>query len=142
VLFASTAKLPPPLRRFAPAPLTSGITQASLHILFPPDGARLDLSSTDGKPDPVPLKITGAVAPLTVFVNGNPVSPQDRGTLFFKPDGPGFSRVTVVDATGATDSVVVRVDDEASARVSPPRLRALISAAPANARGNTAAVQQ
>ena len=27
---------------------------------------------SDGKPDPVPLKVTGAVAPLTVLVNGMP----------------------------------------------------------------------
>ncbi|HTV37901.1 MAG TPA: penicillin-binding protein 1C [Xanthobacteraceae bacterium] len=115
VLIASTARLPPPLRRFAPASSSPGITQASLHILFPPDGARLDLSATDGKPDPVPLKITGAAPPLTVFVNGNPLPPQERGALFFTPDGPGFSRVTVVDATGATDSVVVRIGDSPSA---------------------------
>jgi penicillin-binding protein 1C len=110
VLMTSTAKLPPPLRRFQPAPLAGDSTQTSLHILFPPDGARLDQSTTDGKPDPVPLKITGAAAPLTLFVNGKP-SPQQPGTLFFTPDGPGFSRVTVVDSTGATDSVVVRVGD-------------------------------
>ena len=117
VLMTSTAKLPPPLRRFAPAPLTGGNAQASLHILFPPDGSRLDLSTTDGKPDPIPLKIAGAVAPLTVFVNGHPVSPQNRGSVFFTPDGPGFSRVTVVDSTGATDSVVVRVADSSSSAI-------------------------
>jgi penicillin-binding protein 1C len=111
VLFATTAKLPLPLRHFAPAPLAGETTQTSLHILFPPDGARLDLSTTDSKPDPVPLKITGAVPPLTVFLNGNPVRPEDRGSLFFTPDGPGFSRVTVVDATGATASVMLRIDD-------------------------------
>ncbi len=132
VLIASTAQLPPPLRRFAPAPLVGGSAQASLHILFPPDGARLDLSTTDGKPDPIPLKVTGAVAPLTVFVNGNPVPPQDRGNLFFAPDGPGFSRVTVVDSTGATDSVVVRVADPTADRIVLRRADATISAAPAN----------
>ena len=117
VLVTSTAKLPPPLKRFQPAPLAAGNAQASLHILFPPDGARLDLSTTDGKPDPIPLKITGAVAPLTLFVNGNPVPPQERGTLFFTPDGPGFSRVTVIDSTGATDSVFVRIEESASAKL-------------------------
>jgi penicillin-binding protein 1C len=85
-----------------------------LHILFPPNGALLDLSTTDGKPDPVPIKLTGAVAPLTVFVNGMPVSPQRRGNAFFTPEGPGFSRLTVIDGAGATDSVVVRIGDGAS----------------------------
>jgi penicillin-binding protein 1C len=115
VLMTSSGKLPLPLRRFQPAPLAGDTSQASLHILFPPDGSRLDLSMTDGKPDPIPLKIAGAVAPLTVFVNGNPAPPQERGTLFFMPDGPGFSRVTVVDSTGATASVMVRVDDGGAA---------------------------
>jgi len=116
-LVASNAKLPPPLRRFQPGSLAGNAARPPLRIVFPPDGARLDLSSTDGKPDPVALKVTGAIAPLTVLVNGVPVRDEGRGALFFNPDGPGFSRVTVMDALGATDSVVVRVDDSASAAV-------------------------
>jgi penicillin-binding protein 1C len=117
VLVTSSAKLPPPLKRFAPGRLGGMSSQASLHILFPPDGARLDLATTDGKPDAVPLKITGAVAPLTVLVNGVPVAKQDRGALFFRPDGPGFSRVTVIDSAGATATAVVRVDDGSAAKL-------------------------
>jgi penicillin-binding protein 1C len=29
--------------------------------------------------------------------------------LFFDPEGPGFLRLTVMDATGAADSVLVRI---------------------------------
>jgi penicillin-binding protein 1C len=29
--------------------------------------------------------------------------------LFFAPDGPGFVRLTVTDATGAADSVMIRL---------------------------------
>jgi penicillin-binding protein 1C len=29
--------------------------------------------------------------------------------VFYQPDGPGFIRLTVMDAKGATDSVVVRL---------------------------------
>jgi penicillin-binding protein 1C len=118
VLVTSSAKLPPPLRRFQAAPGAAANAQASLHILFPPDGARLDLSTTDGKPDPIALKITGAVAPITLLVNGVPAQSHTGGTLLFAPDGPGFVRVTVIDATGATDSVLVRIDDGTSARLS------------------------
>ena len=110
VIVTSNAKLPPPLRQYQPGRL-AGETARPLHIIFPPDGARLDLSSTGGKPDPVALKVSGAVAPLTVLVDGVPVADEGRGSLFFNPEGPGFSRVTVVDASGASDSVVVRVDD-------------------------------
>jgi penicillin-binding protein 1C len=136
---SSSAKLPPPLRRFAPAPLTGESAQASLHILFPPDGSRLDASTTDGRPDPVPLKITGALAPLTVFVNGNPVPERDRGALFFTPDGPGFSRVTVVDSTGASDSVLVRIADGSSAPIIVQRASVL---APAGSQGGPSAAQK
>jgi penicillin-binding protein 1C len=118
VLVTSSAKLPPPLRRFQAAPGASANAQASLHILFPPDGAKLDLSTTDGRPDPVALKITGAAGPITLLVNGVPVQSLERGTLFFVPDGPGFVRVTVIDSTGSTDSVFVRLDDGTSTRIS------------------------
>jgi penicillin-binding protein 1C len=43
------------------------------------------------------------------MVNGLPLSARrGRQTVFFKPDGPGFARLTVIDARGATDSVMVR----------------------------------
>jgi penicillin-binding protein 1C len=115
VVVASNAKLPPPLQHFQPGRLAGATAQPPLRIMFPPDGARLDLSATDGKPDPVALKVTGAVAPLTVLVNGVPVAGEGRSSganvLFFHPAGPGFSRVTVMDGSGAAASVVVRVDD-------------------------------
>jgi penicillin-binding protein 1C len=47
---------------------------------------------------------------LTVLVNGQPLrTAAGRRTLFFEPEGPGFVRLTVMDARGATDSVVVRL---------------------------------
>ncbi len=52
---------------------------------------------------------------MTVFVNGAPAAGQQRGAVFFRPAGPGFARVTVIDGTGATDSVVVRFDDGVAA---------------------------
>ena len=56
------------------------------------------------------LKIAGGVEPLTVLVNGLPTAARaDRRTLFVDPDGPGFVRLTVIDAKGAVDSVMVRL---------------------------------
>jgi penicillin-binding protein 1C len=110
-LIASNANLPPPLRRFQPGRLAGDTARPALHIIFPPDGARLDVSDARGRPEPVALKVAGAIAPLSVLVNGVPVAGETRGSLFFNPAGPGFSRVTVMDASGATDSVVVRIDD-------------------------------
>ena len=120
VVVTTNARLPPPLKRFSPGRLAGDGAQARLHILFPPDGARLELAMSDGEPDPVPLKVTGAVAPLTVLVNGMPASPPVRDNPFFRPDGPGFARVTVIDAAGAADSVMVRLDGGASVMSSMP----------------------
>ncbi|MGB8555267.1 MAG: penicillin-binding protein 1C, partial [Pseudolabrys sp.] len=82
-------------------------------IMFPPDGARLEMTA-GGQPDLVALKISGGRGPLTVLVNGVPMgvpmsASGGRGTLFFQPDGPGFVRLTVMDARGASDSVIVRL---------------------------------
>jgi len=47
---------------------------------------------------------------LTVLVNDMPLRAEGgRRTLFFAPEGPGFVRLTVMDARGASDSVVVRL---------------------------------
>jgi len=107
-VFATTAKLPPPLRHFSPD-VGPGRPAAPPRIIFPPDGARLELSG-GRTPEPLALKIAGGRAPLTVMVNGVPIGAQGgRRTLFFRPDGPGFVRLTVMDARGAADSVTVRL---------------------------------
>ncbi|MCK9919487.1 penicillin-binding protein 1C [Microbacteriaceae bacterium K1510] len=109
VMFATNAKLPPPLQKFSPVGSSPGQAVEAPRIMFPPDGAKLELA-TAGAPDPVALKIVGGRAPLTVMVNGVPLAPPGaRRTLFFRPDGPGFVRVTVMDARGASDSVTVRL---------------------------------
>ena len=71
--------------------------------------ARLELAGAPTKPDPLPLKISGGVAPLTVLVNGAPLSGAAGRTLFWQAGGPGFVRLTVMDARGAADSVMVRL---------------------------------
>ncbi len=106
-LLAATGKLPPPLQRFRPGGLM-GEGAEPPRIMFPPDGARIELASS--APDPVALKISGGVQPLTVLVNGVPVSANaNKRTMFFQPEGPGFVRLTVMDARGAADSVLVRL---------------------------------
>jgi penicillin-binding protein 1C len=57
------------------------------------------------------LKVAGGSGALTLLVNGVPrTTQQGQRTLFFTPDGPGFARLTVMDARGAVDSVVVRIE--------------------------------
>jgi penicillin-binding protein 1C len=110
-LVAATGKLPPPLQRFRPGALAGEGSEPQLRIMFPPNGARLELANdSSGKPDPIALKVTGGAGPLTVLVNGQPLEmAPGRRTLFFEPEGPGFVRLTVMDGRGATDSVVVRL---------------------------------
>jgi penicillin-binding protein 1C len=110
-LFAVNGKLPLPLQRFRPAGLPSPGGEPALKIMFPPDGARLELAAgAGGSADPVALKISGGTLPLTVLVNGVPLgNATAKRTVFYRPDGPGFVRLTVMDAKGAADSVVVRL---------------------------------
>jgi penicillin-binding protein 1C len=105
VIFAANNKLPLPLQRFNPEGLT-GRNAEAVRILFPPNGARLELGSEDGRPEPVSLKISGGAEPL---VNGVPQERSAGRNLFFAPQGPGFVRLTVVDAKGKADSVMVRL---------------------------------
>jgi penicillin-binding protein 1C len=111
-LVAANSRLPPPLQRFRQNGVAGEGADTQVRIMFPPNGARLELANSgDGRPEPIALKLTGGVGPLTVLVNGMPVDAPSgrRNTVFFEPEGPGFVRLTVIDATGSTDSVLVRL---------------------------------
>ncbi|MDQ4135194.1 MAG: penicillin-binding protein 1C, partial [Pseudomonadota bacterium] len=112
---ASTAALPPPLRHLRKdVPKTvAATTQAPLRIAFPLDGSRVELGFT--RPTDLHgtlvLKASGGVPPLTWLVNGAPVTEPDlRRQSTWQPDGAGFARVSVIDAQGATDSALVRIE--------------------------------
>ena len=111
---AVTADLPPPLRHLRnDAPKTMAATEtAALKIAFPPDGALIDLGLNEGARDSrLALKALGGAPPFTWFVNGEPVGEADlRRQSAWKPDGAGFARVSVTDAKGASDAVVVRLE--------------------------------
>ena len=114
-LQATTATLPPPLRHIrhdVPKTIASTV-QAPLKIAFPLDGSRVDLglSHPSDERGSLVLKVSGGVPPLTWMVDGAPV---EIGTLrreaFWEPEGAGFVRLSVIDARGATDSIVVRLE--------------------------------
>jgi penicillin-binding protein 1C len=115
VLQGTTATLPPPLRHIrndVPKTIASTV-QAPLRIAFPLDGSRvnLGLSQPDEEKSSLALKASGGVPPLTWMVDGAPVEIGSlRRETFWQPEGVGFVRLSVIDAKGATDSVLVRLE--------------------------------
>jgi penicillin-binding protein 1C len=111
-LVASNAKLPLPLRRFRPVGelVRTGGEQAP-HIQFPLNGSRIEIAGSSGaQASAMPVKVAGGVLPMTMLVNGVSVGEIDgRRQRLVDPPGPGFARLTVIDATGAADTVVIRI---------------------------------
>jgi penicillin-binding protein 1C len=111
-LVASNPKLPLPLRRFRPVGelVRTGGEQAP-HIQFPLNGSRIDVDRSGGAQfSAMPVKVAGGVLPMTMLVNGVSVGEIDgRRQRLVDPPGPGFARLTVIDATGAADTVVIRI---------------------------------
>lgn len=103
------ADLPAPLKRFraagAPPPIAGAREAAPLAVAFPPDGAQVELAGGQ-----LALKAAGGVAPFRWLIDGRPLPPERRREAFWSAPGPGFARVTVMDATGATASASVRVE--------------------------------
>ena len=74
-------------------------------ILYPPDGA---VVSWDGAE--VPLEAAGGRGPLRWLVDGRPLAPAaSRHALYWRPDGPGFAQLTVIDAQGRSARATVRL---------------------------------
>ena len=114
LLATSNGQLPPPLRRLRKtlAQTASGSADQPLHIAYPPDGSRIDLG-LDGGPGldaELALKAIGGRPPLVWIVNNAPVASAERRQAGWRPDGPGFARISVMDAGGASDSVLVRLE--------------------------------
>jgi penicillin-binding protein 1C len=111
-LVASNAKLPLPLRRFRPiGELVRTDSDRAPRIQFPLNGSRIDVDRTGGGQfSAMPVKVAGGILPMTVLVNGASAGEIDsRRQRLVDPPGPGFARVTVIDAAGAADTVVVRI---------------------------------
>jgi penicillin-binding protein 1C len=109
-LVASNAKLPLPLRRYRPlGELVRTDGERAPHIQFPIDGSRIDANGGNGT-SAMPVKVVGGMLPITMLVNGVSVGELDsrRQRLVDSP-GPGFARLTVIDAKGAADTVVIRI---------------------------------
>jgi penicillin-binding protein 1C len=115
IVSGTAADLPEGLRRFrAPDQRWSGSTgsEASPAIVFPPDGARVDLGfAKGGSVGSLQMKMQGGRAPFRWLVNGKPLpGAERRRNLSWRPDGQGFSTLTVIDARGRSARVSVFVE--------------------------------
>ena len=108
-LIASNTKLPLALRRFRPAvELLQVSADSPPRIQYPLNGSRID--AADGAGATLPVKVAGGTLPMTMLVNGVAVGALDgRRQRLVDSVGPGFVRLTVMDAAGAADTVVVRI---------------------------------
>ena len=101
LLPAAPRPAPPMAERMRVA---SGDGDGGLRLLFPPPDSVL---SADG---PVVLRAMGGRRPLVFLVDGQPVPgvPQVR-QAGWRPEGPGFYEITVLDADGHSARAPVRV---------------------------------
>lgn len=105
---APSGDLPPPLRWVrdlcdeeeggAPGP----------EIVFPPQGAEVELGLTGGVGAALALKVRNGSPPFNWFANGAPIGrvPFAR-TARWTPDGPGYATLSVIDRRGRSSRVTV-----------------------------------
>jgi penicillin-binding protein 1C len=107
----TTADLPANLRRFddpREAVGTGAFKAPPVSIAFPPDKSEIEARPSDG--EPVIVRAEGGALPLTWLVDGAPIaSDPGRREATLQIAGRGFVKLTVVDAAGQTDRVVVRL---------------------------------
>ena len=101
-LLPAAPRAVPPASRAGPA-LAARPAEEGPRLLFPPPGARI----AEGV---VTLRAAGGRRPLSFLVDGAPLpGTPARRDLAWSPPGPGFYRVTVLDADGRAASAAVRV---------------------------------
>jgi penicillin-binding protein 1C len=104
-VFDLLPRLPRPASHIRERPKQASVVSAdALHLLFPPSGAVL---SADG---PVTIRVMGGRRPLTFMVDGAPLAADRiRRDVAWQPSGPGFYRLTVLDADGTAVRANVQV---------------------------------
>lgn len=84
-----------------------------LRLVFPPPGAVLEEAPLDANTlggTHVTLRASGGRRPLTFLVDGRPVPAEPaRREAAWNSTGPGFYRLTVLDADGAAARAEIRV---------------------------------
>jgi penicillin-binding protein 1C len=101
---ANTSRLPIALRR-----LSDG-GPVRPHLFYPPSAASVDLlKSPEGDLRPVTLRAQGGKAPLRWIVNGQPLATDGGPDVEWRPDGPGFVQVTIIDGNDKSSRSTFRL---------------------------------
>ncbi|WP_108883619.1 penicillin-binding protein 1C [Anderseniella sp. Alg231-50] len=89
-----------------------GLHEPALHIVYPPDGAHVDLGlASGGAVQPLMLKLQGGRPPYRLLANGVPVGePLRSRSGLWQAGGIGFSRLSVIDARGRSASISVYLE--------------------------------
>jgi penicillin-binding protein 1C len=106
-------ELPVTLRRFGQSrPGTDTAPgEPAPQIVYPPDGARVELAVGKAMATPLALKLQGGRAPFRWLADGRPLAGLSRRrTESWLPEGVGFATLTVIDAAGRSASVRVFVE--------------------------------
>lgn len=105
-------RLPPhPLAPAEARPVAAPLAERAdrLRLLFPPPGAVLAAEGLGGEGH-VTLRAAGGRRPLVFLVDGAPLAHETaKREAAWTPQGPGFYRVTVLDADGVASHAQVRV---------------------------------
>ena len=105
------AELPVSLKRFAHT--RTGLValtarEPAPQIVYPPQGAEVDVGLASGDSMPLSLKLQGGRPPFRWLANGVALPDTTRRRVYdWRPDGAGFSTLTVIDADGRAASVRV-----------------------------------
>ncbi|HEY0835777.1 MAG TPA: penicillin-binding protein 1C [Azospirillum sp.] len=108
----ATARAPELLQRVTAgeaAGLAAGAAGDRLRLVFPTEAMVVEAGGEE-PPAPVTLSASGGRRPLSWLVDGKRVATSTvRRDAVWQPDGPGFVRITVVDADGRSDSAAVEI---------------------------------
>jgi penicillin-binding protein 1C len=81
-------------------------------ILFPPDGAEVLVTEFGPESRGLSLSAAGGEGALSWFAEGRPASIEaTSGRALWRPSGPGFHTLSVIDAMGRRETVRVRIRD-------------------------------
>jgi penicillin-binding protein 1C len=113
LLFKLFALLPPDTSAPPPAPADSApalrvfdkppaFIARPPQITFPPNGAILQVTDSDGTTTPVSLEAQGGAPPYRWVINGDMLPPAPIGmSMSWQPPGPGFAHIAVIDKNDA-----------------------------------------